>query len=359
MAETPLQERTEAATPRRRQETHRAGRVPRSAELTTAALLLGSALALQTSGLALGRGMVGVMGQGLGTVGAGALDGPSAVALLRGVGEQTLTALLPLLLTLSLLALAVTAVQARGVLSLQPLAPSWSRIDPAVNARRIFGAQAWVELLKALLKVVILGVAIHLSLAAVWSDSLALVQESPFALLRALRTHSVRLLTTAGLAYLAFAALDYLYQVWRFERELRMTRDEVREEKRQEEGDPMMRVRLRGMGQVMMRGPAMHQVARADLVVVAEGIAVALEYDPAVAEAPVVLAVGRQRVAARMAEVARQAGVPLHQDGALARALLDGARVGAAIPPEHYIAVAEALARSMAGRAARAGGEAA
>jgi flagellar biosynthetic protein FlhB len=148
-----------------------------------------------------------------------------------------------------------------------------------------------------------------------------------------------------GLVFLLIAGLDYGFQVWQFEKSLRMTKQEVVQEHRQTEGDPMVKGRIRQLQKAMARKRMLTNVATADVVVTnPTRIAVALKYDPLVSPAPVVLAMGERLLAKRIREIAARAGVPIIENKPLARALFATAKVGTPIPPALYVAVAEVIA---------------
>lgn len=350
------QEKTEAPTPKRREEARTEGRIPRSTELNTAVLLLGSALVLKTVGSTLGGTMVAVFASGIVLAGAGPLDAQGAVALLRDTGWRVLGALAAFLLAMGGLALAVGAAQARGVVSGKPLAPKWERVSPLANAKRMLGVQPWAEMVKSLVKLLLVALVVHASLSDAWPEILVLVQQSPLGLLEVVRRHALGLLQTAGFAYLGLAAADYGFQLWQHEKELKMSRDEVKQEMKQSEGDPLLKSRMRSVARALARRQMLRDVPQADVVVTnPTHVAVALRYDPGVAPAPVVVAMGERKVAERIKAIAREAGVPCVENRPLARALLASARVGTVIPAELYVAVAEVLAFVIRQRQARRG----
>src|SRR5689334_7221252 len=160
MADTE-QEKTEEPTERRRQEAVEEGRIPRSQDLNAAVLLLASALTLNATGPALGAALRDIMGTGLGFGGAASADAGTAVELVRAIGWKALGALGALLAALAGAALAVGAVQARGVFTTKALAPKFERINPAANFKRIVGTQGIAELVKSLLKLAIVGWAVY------------------------------------------------------------------------------------------------------------------------------------------------------------------------------------------------------
>jgi flagellar biosynthetic protein FlhB len=255
MADIVEQERTEQPTPKRRADARAAGLIPRSQELTTAATVLCSALALSALAPALGRGVLAAFGRGLvrAAESAPALDAQGAVAIVRDTGWRTVGLLAPVMLAVLGATLAVAAAQARGVLSAKPLGPDWSRLSPLANARRAGGAEPWAELARSLGKLAVLGAAVWAALRHAWPDLMALAQEPAAALPNVIRHHAVRLFVGAGAGYLAVGVLDYLWQLRRHEQRLRMTRAEVRQEERETEGDPVVRQRMRGAGRALVR----------------------------------------------------------------------------------------------------------
>lgn len=357
MSDSSMQEKTEEATPRKREEAHRDGKIPRSQELNTAVLLLGGALIINGAGPALGANMLTAFRHGLVSIGTTTLEGPAAVGLVQATGWNVLAGLSVVLLSFAGVALAVTTVQARGVLSMKPIQPKWERINPLPNAKRMLGAQPWMELAKSLMKLTIVGLAVYGSMRLGWDESIALAQQAPFALLGVVRRYAVRILMTAGLAYIVLALFDYAFQLWQHQKNLRMTKQEVKQEHKQSEGDPLIKARMRSMGRSLARQQMMREVPIADVVVTnPTHIAVALKYDPARADAPIVVAMGRRKIAERIKAIAAEAGVPMVENRPLARALLSGSRVGVPIPAELYVAVAEVLAFVLRQRGAGAGG---
>lgn len=339
-------EKTEDATPRKRQEARDEGRVPRSQELTTAALLLGMALVLTTLIPTMSRQLLGVMGSGLASAGDQTFGGAGAIHMVQAIGWRVLAMLGTVGATMGGIALVIGAVQARGIVSSAPLAPKFERISPASGLRRLFGPQAPVELLKALLKLVIVALAIRSVLGGTtMTHILATVQESPLGMVEVVRRYAVRLVLTAGLSYLALAGADYLWQYWRFTRDLRMSKEEIKQEMKSTEGDPLLKQRMRSMARSRARKQMFLDVPKADVVIVnPTHRAVAIQYDAARAPAPIVVAMGERKVAERIKAIALANDVPVVENRPLAIALLKHARVGMVIPVELYLAVAEVLA---------------
>jgi flagellar biosynthetic protein FlhB len=161
---------------------------------------------------------------------------------------------------------------------------------------------------------------------------------------------------TAGIAYLGLALADYLWQYWQYVKELRMTKEEVKQEHKNSEGDPHLKQRMRAVARSMARRQMFRDVPKADVVIVnPTHRAIALQYDALQAPAPFVLAMGERKVAERIKKIALDHGIPVIENKPLAIALLSSARVGMMIPPELYLAVAEVLAFVIRQRRARDG----
>ena len=345
MADDSFQERTETPTPKRRQEATKKGEVPRSQEVLIAALLLASAGVVAAGAGAVPLAIVELFGWSVSKLGGLPVGVAGTAEYLNAVGWKILVVLAPVLLIMAGTALAVGAVQARGVLSIDPILPKWDRLDPLKRAQQIWGWKAVMELGKSLMKLGIVSVAVFVALQSALQEIPALGQQSPFALLALIQRYGTRMLLATGLAYLVLAFADYAFQLWQHQKRLRMTREEIKKELKDSEGDPVIKVRRRTIGRQMARRRMLLSVSEADVVVTnPTQIAVALKYDPDVAAAPKVLAIGERKVAQRIRELAEEAGVPVIEDKPLAHALLATAQVGQPIPVELFLAVAEVLA---------------
>jgi flagellar biosynthetic protein FlhB len=346
VAEHDGQERTEAATPRRREEAQREGRIPRSHELSSATLLLaGTGTLAALGGASLARHTVDVMRADIAWLTAQPLNALQAVTILQQLGRTTLAALAPFLVGIAAVSLLVNGLQARGVVSAEPLTPKLSHIDPVAGLGRLFSLDALANLIKAILKVTLLGFVTWLVLKRAWPEVLSSGGAEVPMILGLTRTLAIRMALLAGLAFLLIAAADYGYQVWQHEKKLRMTRHEVTREHRETEGDPQVKGRVRQLQRQMARKRMLGKVATADVVVTnPTHIAVALKYDPLLSAAPVVVAMGERLLAQRIKELAHRAGVPVIENKPLARALLASARVNEPIPAALFVAVAEVIA---------------
>lgn len=346
MAQSDGQERTEDATPKRREEAMQEGRVPRSQELSAATLLIAGTFTLAVAGGAtLAQHAVSMLQQGAGWLTAVPMTANGAVTILQQVGQATLVALAPFFGALLAITLLVNAIQARGVIAPEALSPKLSHIDPIAGMGRLFSVQALFNVFKAVLKFAVIAFVAWGVLHRAWPEILSTSGAGVEQILGITRELAIRMAMFVGLVFLVIAGLDYGFQVWQFEKSLRMTKQEVVQEHRQTEGDPMVKGRIRQLQKAMARKRMLTNVATADVVVTnPTRIAVALKYDPLVSAAPVVLAMGERLLAKRIREIAIKAGVPIIENKPLARALFATAKVGTPIPPALYVAVAEVIA---------------
>jgi len=339
------QERTEPATPKRREEARRKGQVARTAELGTALVLLAGFGVLSFWAARAGATLVNMTTHYLGD---GVRLDPSATAVQEMFVEMTLWAAAvagPFLLAAVVAGLASQLVQVGFLATGEGLKPKLERINPVEGAKRIFSRWALINLLKALAKIVVVG---YIAYGEVRRslDVLPALAAVPLAdAVRVVGDMVLRVGLNIGLALVVIAALDYLYQRFEYERSLRMTRQELKEELKELEGDPLLRSRIRRRQRELASRRMMQEVPKADVVITNPvHLAVALRYDAATMEAPVVVAKGAGIVARRIKEIAEAHGVPIVEDVALARALYDGVELGQPIPVELYQAVADVLA---------------
>ena len=341
-----VSERTEQPTPKRRQDARRRGQVALSREAESALVLFASFAALRFAGGRVWAGLEGMMRDSFAQ-----LDGdPINTDLTAAVGEElvwrSVLVLLPLLLAIGAVGTIGGFAQTGGVLSLQPLKPQLNRVNPLKGFKRVFGSkQSLVSLAKSLAKFAVIGGVATLTLWERWDEIAALGLTSP---LRASISTMVEIGFTLTLrvliALLAIAVLDVLFQRYDLVNQLKMSRQEVKDELRQSEGDPLLRGRAATLRRSFLTR-VMDAVPTADVVLTnPTTYAVALKYDPASASAPVVVAKGRGYVAQRIRELARESGVPVIENPPLTRTLYRAVAIGHEISADLYEAVAEVLA---------------
>jgi flagellar biosynthetic protein FlhB len=337
-------ERTEQATPKRRQEARERGQVLKSVEVNTAAILVASAAFLQWTLPAMSRSMMELTQH---TFESAAVTDFSTAALhakLIGLILFMLKLVGPVLLGLVVVAVLANVLQFGFLLSGQSLKPQFSRVNPLEGAKRIYSQRALVELVKTVIKVALIG-GISWKALEDKGNVLALLEDmSPGAAGSAVVSLTMGVIWKVAGALVVVAAVDFVYQRWSFGRSLRMSREEIKEELKQSEGDPQIRARLRQRARALARQRMMQQVPKADVVITnPTHFAVALKYEAGM-QAPVVIAKGERLIAQQIKKVAREHGIPTVENKPLAQALYKGCEIGQPVPPDLYRAVAEVLA---------------
>jgi flagellar biosynthetic protein FlhB len=273
------------------------------------------------------------------------LPAAAALALLKSNGLHLLIALWPFATAAMTTALAVGLIQGRGVISTARITPKLSNLDPRRGLQRILGFQGVYALGKAMIKLVILAFVTYATLHGAWPQLTVLGMIDTHDAMAVLRQVAVRLVLDVSMVFFVLAGGDYAVEVYRYEQSIRMSKQEIKRESRETEGDPLIKARIRSLMRSLSRRRMLRNVARADVVVTnPTHIAVALRYDTTVAPAPIVIALGERLLAERIKAIARDAGVPLIENKPLAQALRATATVGLPIPVALYAAVAEVLA---------------
>ncbi|MDX2185050.1 MAG: EscU/YscU/HrcU family type III secretion system export apparatus switch protein [Gemmatimonadaceae bacterium] len=350
-------EKTELPTAKKRSEAVQKGQIWKSTELNAAVVLLGSLMILSAMGPDLGQFLLDTMGSGLANAGTHAHDAEGLLDAFNETARHTLVAIAKISVALAGVAVAIAAVQAKGVFTLEPLTPSFARLNPVAGLKRLLpsGKQA-IELAKQLAKVTVVGLAVWSVLGEALPVTGSLAQQDPRIAAHLASDWVVKLMATAGFSFLAIAIADVFWQRFEYEKSLKMTKDEVKQENKSLEGDGNVKARRRALGRQRIRQQMMANVPKASVVIVnPTHIAIALQYDPMNAPAPIVVAMGQRKVAERIKAIALESGVPIIQNRPLARAMIKACQVGQMIPAELYTAVAEVLAFVFRQRAASPG----
>jgi flagellar biosynthetic protein FlhB len=338
------QERTEQPTARRLQEARRKGQVPRSRELNTMLSLLLAGGALWFLGSPLVSGLADVTRAGLSPERVLLFDHERLPAWLMLLILDALRVLAPFLAVTVVAAFAGPLLMGGWSFSLEAMAFKWEKIDPLKGLGRLFSAKALLELIKTLIKFFLLLAIASVLILAFEREILTLSAIAPnAATARAVDMLLVALLVLSA-AMALIVAFDVPFELWNYTRQLRMTRQEVRDELKETEGRPEVRQRLRNLQRQVSQRRMMEDVATADVVITnPTHVSVALSY-AGQRGAPRVVAVGRDRIALKIREVARCHAVPIYEAPLLARALYATSRIGDEIPPDLYLAVARVLA---------------
>ena len=345
MAEESFQEKTEQATPKRREESRSKGQVARSTELSSVAILAAGLLVLSAMGSHVYQRLSHFMVDHF-TNGLAIQINPLNFRLYALTWASHYAKIVaPIILLIAAAALAVNLAQVGILFTGKPLTPKFDRLSPLKGIKRIVSSRGLVELVKGLFKVAVVAYVTYLTIDGDMEFFVSFMDMEVGQIFNLCGGILLKLAFRITLLLLIMAILDYAFQRWDYEKNLRMTRQEVREELKQQEGDPLIRSRVRSLQREMAQQRMMGDVETADVVVTnPTHVAVALCYDPEAMVAPRVVAKGQRLIAERIKEIARQAGVPLVENKPLARALFKAVRIGDEIPDELFKAVAQVLA---------------
>lgn len=338
-----LSEKTHAATPRRRQQARSKGQILKSQELTSALLLLGFVGFLQY--------WLSPMLLKMANIFTYVLNLPhewsaiSISSLMVNLLWMVIQIVAPILGVGLVIGIASNYLQVRSLFTLEPLKLQLSRISPLGGAKRMFGIRAWVELAKSLAKVLVIGYFLYSSISHNMQMFPTLqeldVGQSALLLGSALQDMAMKI----AIAFVVIAVLDYFYQWWDYEKNLKMSQEELKEEFKQTEGNPQLKAEIKKKQRAVAMRRMMQDLKKADVVVTnPTHYAVALRYAPKEHKAPYVVAKGQDEVAFRMRELAKEYNIVVMENKPLARALYAQVEIGQMVPEALYKAVAEVLA---------------
>jgi flagellar biosynthetic protein FlhB len=345
MAEESDLERTEAPSERRLEQAREEGQVPRSRELNTFALLGAAGAAMWVSADGLRDSFAGLLKSSLSLSPELATDTGAMMERFSTIAINAGLAIAPVLGLLFAVALIAPLLLSGWLVSSKALTPDFSRLNPIKGFSNMFSLTALAELGKAIGKVLlIIGVAAWVTLGQTEATMGLATEPLPAAIVHGSRILGMCFLTVVGSLAL-IAAIDVPWQIWHHRSKLKMSREDVRREAKEQEGDPHVKAAIRAQQREMSRRRMMAAVPQADVVVVnPTRYAVALRYDESKMRAPRVVAKGMHLIAGRIRELAEENRVPILQAPPLARALYRHAEVGDEVPAALYAAVAEVLA---------------
>lgn len=347
MAQGDDSERTEAATPKRRQEFRDRGQVARSREVPVVLILGSFAIYLYLEGDQLYHRLSTTIAKGFERAAVpGGMDQQALSGVLEDSFDLFLWIMAPILLLSLVITLASYILQTGWVLSAKSLTPEFSQLNPFTRFQQIFlTSRLWVNSLLNTFKVVLMTSVIWMVMKDRLEELPGLFSMPPLEILTWISSVVLEILYKTVIFFSFIALADYLYQWWTLEKEMRMTKHELREEYKEVEGNPQMKSHMRARMRDITFNKMIQQVPKADVVVTnPTHYAVALRYSQGSDSAPVVVAKGSGFWAERIKEIARQNHVEIVEDRHLARAIFKSVKVGAGIPHQLYRAVAELLA---------------
>jgi flagellar biosynthetic protein FlhB len=346
MAEGPDQEsKTEEPTEKKIRDSVEKGRIPISREASIfssmiALLIIQSFLTVDSV-----RHLTSTLGQLIDDPsGIRIRNGTDAVELMVVVGGSSARLVLPMVIVLAIAGLAASFLQNAPRIVFERIKPDYSRISIAQGWGRIFGGQGRIEFAKALFKFFAIGVVVTIVLRAEEAVAVNSLFSDPTAIPELILTAAMRLVSTISIATIVLVALDLVWARFYWRRDLRMTRQELKDEFRQAEGDPLVKARLRSLARDRARKTMLAAVPRATLVIAnPTHYAIALKYRHGEDAAPTVLAKGQDLIALKIRELAEQHDVPIVEDKMLARSMYDAAQIDRMIPLEFFRPVAEII----------------
>lgn len=345
MAESDGQERTEDATPRRLQQARDKGQVARSKELASVSVLIVGALALMMFGESLAKGLLTIMGRFFSLSREEIFDSAKIFDIISGALVHLILPLLLILITLFVAAVVGTAGVGGVNFSVEAAMPKLSKMNPLSGLKRMIGLQSWVELIKSILKVALVaGMAFYLINASkidLFQLSMDVFPQNIFHALDIL----LNFILLISCSLLIVVAIDIPFQIWQHADQLKMTKQEVKDEYKETEGKPEVKGRIRMLQREAAQRRMMSEVPTADVIVTnPEHFSVALRYDSLTDKAPVVVAKGIDHMALKIREVAREHDIYVIPAPPLARALYHSTELEQQIPDGLFTAVAQVLA---------------
>ncbi len=345
MAEENFQERTEQATSRRREKAREEGQVARSMELNSAAMLTLGFLTLYLMGPYISGQTMAMLRHLLGNAPTIALQDPTFYTVFKDNLIRFFIILGPLFVVMTIIALGVNVAQVGFRITPKAAEPKLDKINPISGFKRIVSIRSAVTLLRDLLKLAVVGFVAYKVIASDFPSFFLMADMTVGQIAVAMGKLSLGLALKVGAVIFVIAVLDYIYQRYEFEKSIRMSKQDLRDEYKDTEGSPQIKARVRQIQMQMARNRMMDAVPMADVVVTnPTHYAVALKYDPDQHQAPFVLAKGQRLIAQKIKEIALEHNIPVVEDVPLARALFKMCDIGQVVPAQLYRAVAEVLA---------------
>ncbi len=338
--------KTEKATPKKREDERKKGNIFQSSDVISAVSILALFYTMKTALPFIYKYMSNFMTKYFvytKTV------NTLTTGFVMDVAKDTVIAILLLAGPVMLMSVAVgiiaTGVQTRFKISKENLKIKFSKLSPLQGIKRMFSLRSVTELLKALIKIIILGYMLYSAYMKIAKSFVNLMFEDIMQATYFILNSIMDIVVQLSFAFIAIAAVDYFYQWWEYERNLKMSKQEIKEEYKQMEGDPQIKSQIRERQRKMSMQRMMQQVPTADVIVRnPTHIAIALKYDIEKNAAPIVVAKGQDYTALKIVEIAEQHNIPMTENKPLARALYGVVEVNREIPPDYYVILAEIMA---------------
>jgi flagellar biosynthesis protein FlhB len=348
MADDDQSTKSEDPTAKRLTEARSKGNVPSSNEIKSWAILMGGAVALYSLFPRLATDVKGITTKFIESPHAFEVSPPGLQNIFAGVGVDLIFAMIPVLLLLIVLALLSNLMQVGLLWAPSKIKPEFSKLSPLSGAKKLFGPKGWVEFVKGITKIVVVGaIAFGLSLPLLTDISTVPTMEIS-TVVEKIQAIAIEMTVATVVVMTAIALLDFAWQKYNHTQDLKMSPQEVKDEHKQSEGDPLVKGKIRQIRMERAQQRMMAAVPEADVVVTnPTHYAVALQYKMSEMTAPILVAKGMDSLAFRIREVAEENDIPVVENAPVARALYAAVELDEEIPDEHYMAVAEIISYVM------------
>ena len=338
-------EKTEQASPKRQEESREKGQVAKSPEVSSVAVLMAGTAAMYYLLPNVYANLLDITSNVLGSSGTIELTADNFYPYWSGILRKVFFTMLPFLVLVALAGLVSNILQIGFVFSPKALGVKFERINPAEGIKKILSLRSIMELFKSVIKITIVGYTSYCLIKSEFHNFPLLLDADVNYIFTYMGHLTLKLVIWTGLVICILAAIDLGYQKWQFAKNLRMTRQELKEEYKEQEGDPQIKSRIRSIQKEIARKRMMADVPKADVVITnPTHLAIALAYKHGDMNAPKVVAKGAGIIADKIKEIARCNGVTVLENKPLARTLYKLVKIGDEIPANLYKAVAEILA---------------
>lgn len=339
------QERTEEATSRRRDDAREKGQVARSTEIVSVGILVACLIYFYFGATGFLTNIMDLMVSGFRDVSGNDLTPASLAGLINNYIFKGFIILFPLMLTVFVAAILGNILQVGVMFSSESITPKFSKVDPVKGFERLFSLRSIVELIKSILKICIISTVAYFVIKGELANMILLMDQGVWGIMTYFGRICFKIILSTAIVLVVLAILDYIYQRWEYEKSLRMTKQEIKDEYKNTEGDPLIKSRIRRLQREMARKRMMAEVPKADVIITnPTHLAVAVRYNPENMMAPKVVAKGANLIAEKIKEIARENDVTIVEDKPLAQVLYKMVDIDHPIPEDLYRAVAEVLA---------------
>ncbi len=345
MPDKSFEEKTEKATPKKREESRKKGEVAKSRELPSVAVLLAGIITLLFFASYMNSHIQIIIKENFALIPMKELSLHDFMIFAQKMITLFLLILSPLFAAIFITAILSNIMQVGFMLSAEPIRPKLSKINPIKGFGRLVSKQAFMELFKTLLKLATVGVVAYLMVKGEMKDVYNLWEMEINSIVTYTLMMIFKISMGCTLAMILLVVIDVSFQKWDFEKRLRMSKKEVKDEMKRMEGDPLIKSRIKSIQMQMARRRMMQDVPEADVVITnPTHLAVAIKYDPSAMSAPKLLAKGARKIAERIKKLATKHKIPIVENKELAQNLYALVDIGGEVPPNLYQAIAEVLA---------------